>query len=141
MSRIIPPDISLWLCRHLRSQISEPRLQVGVRIPDSYDGSYPLIVIRDDGGGQADRVLFDRSLGVTVYKGAPNDPKPCRDLAAEAYAVLTDDRIGYVPGSPIAGVVEDGCNGVYPVSGDQETCMYYMTVEYTAVPDNLYINQ
>lgn len=138
MSQIIPPDVSLWLCDYLRRQLAgEPGLQVGIRIPDDYDGSHPLIVLRDDGGSQNNRVIFNHSYGVTVYKGASDNPKPCRDLAALAYAALTDDRIGYARGSPIAGVMEDGCNGIYPVAGDQPVCMYYMTVEYTAVPDNL----
>ncbi|RYQ20893.1 hypothetical protein [Bifidobacterium pseudolongum] len=138
MSRVIPPDVALWLVGYLREQLSdEPGLQVGVRVPDGYDGSHPLIVVRDDGGAQSDRVVFDRSFGVTVHKGPRDDPKPCRDLAALAYGVLTDDRIGYMAGSPIAAVMEGGCNGVYPASGERPECMYYMTVAYTAVPDNL----
>lgn len=136
MTRITPPDVSLWLCDHLRRQLTEPKgLQVGIRVPDEYKGTHPLIVIRDDGGSQSERLIFDRSLGITVYMGTANDPKPCRDLAALVYSILTDEQLAHEEGSPIAGIVEDGCNGVYAVNGDQPTCMYYMTVEYTAVPD------
>lgn len=51
MASVIPPDLELFLTGWLRSNITDiPGLQVGNRIPDGYGGSYPLVVVRDDGG-------------------------------------------------------------------------------------------
>ena len=116
MASVIPPDLELFLTGWLRSNITDVAgLQVGNRIPDDYDGSYPLVVVRDDGGTQsADRVTFDRSIGVNVLGWTRNDTKPCRDLAARVYGVLTGEPgilIGFAEGSRICAVVSDGCNG------------------------------
>lgn len=136
MASVIPPDLELFLTGWLRSNITDVAgLQVGNRIPDGYDGSYPLVVVRDDGGTQsADRVTFDRSIGVNVLGWTRNDTKPCRDLAARVYGLLTGEPgilIGFAEGSRICAVVSDGCNGPYPVCEDAAWCRYYMTVEYS----------
>ena len=71
MASVIPPDLELFLTGWLRSNITDiPGLQVGNRIPDGYDGSYPLVVVRDDGGTQsADRVTFDDLENGHVFTG------------------------------------------------------------------------
>ena len=93
------------------------------------------MVVRDDGGTQsADRVTFDRAIGVNVLGWTRNDTKPCRDLAVRVYGVLTGEPgilIGFAEGSRICAVVSDGCNGPYPVGEDAAWCRYYMTVEYS----------
>lgn len=138
MSRIIPPDTSLWLCNHLRTELAiYGGLQVGVRIPPGYNGTYSLIVIRDDGARQENRVTFDQTFGVTFYGDNNRSAKVCHDMAALVYSILTDDELPALDGSPIAGIVEEGCNGVYPVDVKQQTIAYYMTVEYMTVPDLL----
>lgn len=136
MSMITPPELETWLCEWLRSRITDvPGLQTDVREPDDYDGSYPLIVVRDDGGAQSNRILFDRSVGVTVRGWTRGNPKPCDALARRVYAHLTADPDilqGHADGSPILAIVEDGCNGPYPVTEDADIARYYMTVEYVA---------
>lgn len=134
MSRVLPPDLEHWLCDHLRAEITDvPGLQVGSKRPETYGGSHPLIVIRDDGGSQTDRLAFDRSVGVTVTGWTRGNNAPCRQLARRVYAILTDDTIGLTPDSPIAAVDESGCNGPYPVTDDMDVARYYLTVEYLAV--------
>ena len=45
MASVIPPDLELFLTGWLRSNITDVAgLQVGNRIPDDYDGSYPPTV-------------------------------------------------------------------------------------------------
>lgn len=135
MSAVMPPDLELWACDWIRDHIRDvPGLTVGNRIPDAYDGSHPLVSVRDDGGGQSERILFDRSLGVNVLGWTRSDNGPCKDLARRIYALLTDpDDITRPVGSPIVAVVEDGCNGPYPVTDDLDVAHYYLTVEYSAV--------
>lgn len=132
---VTPPDIELWLCEWLRSNIKDVSgLQVGNREPEDYRGEYPLIVVRDDGGGQSDRVVFDRSVGVTVRGWTRSNSKPCADLARRVYALLTADPEilqGFAEGSPILAIDESGCNGPYPVSEDANVARYYLTAEYS----------
>ena len=135
MSVVLPPDLEAWLCDYLRGQL-EPfysTILVSNRGPDDFDGSYPLVVVRDDGGGQSNRVLFDRSIGVTVRYGPRAAPGDCRDLAARIYGLLTDPSICSLDGSPIAAIEEDGCNGPYFVAEDANVARCYLTLEFSAI--------
>lgn len=136
MTMVLPPDLESFLCAHLRAHLTDvPGLQAGDKRPQDYTGTFPLVVVRDDGGSQAERVMFDRSLGVTVTAGTRSNNGPAKRLARRVYALLTDPSIVSVPGSPICAVVEDGCNGPYPVSEELDVACYYLAVEYSAVGD------
>lgn len=133
MSVVLPPDMEAWLCGYLRNRLPDVAgLQAGNKRPQDYRGSYPLIVVRDDGGSQSDRIMFDRSIGVTVTGWTRSNDRPCKDLARRVYGLLTDDSIPFAAGSPVAAVVEQGCNGPYPVTDDLDVACYYLTVEYSA---------
>ena len=106
---------------------------VSNREPDDYDGSRPLVVVRDDGGSQSNRVLFDRSVGVTVRYGARAAPKSCRDLAARIYGLLTDPAICSLDGSPIVAIEEGGCNGPYFVAEDANIARCYLALEFSTI--------
>ena len=135
MTAVLPPDLEAWLCAYLRGKLkpSYGKILVHIREPDDYDGSYPLVVVRDDGGSQSNRVLFDRSIGITVRYGSRTLPGDCRDLAAKIYGLLTDPEICSLDGSPIAAVEEDGCNGPYFVAEDANFARCYQTVEFSAI--------
>ena len=135
MTAVLPPDLEAWLCAYLRSQLkpSHGTIHVSNREPDDYNGSYPLVVVRDDGGSQSNRVLFDRSIGITVRYGSRSAPGPCRDLAARIYGLLTDPEICSLDRSPIAGIDEDGCNGPYFVAEDANIARCYLTLEFSAI--------
>ena len=135
MTAVLPPDLEAWLCAYLRSQLtpSHGTIHVSNREPDDYNGSYPLVVVRDDGGSQSNRVLFDRSIGITVRYGSRSAPGPCRDLAARIYGLLTDPEICSLDSSPIAGIDEDGCNGPYFVAEDANIARCYLTLEFSAI--------
>ena len=135
MSVVLPPDLETWLCAYLRGKLkpSYGKILVHIREPDDYDGSYPLVVVRDDGGSQSNRVLFDRSIGITVRYGSRTLPGDCRDLAAKIYGLLTDPAICQLGGSPIAGIEEDGCYGPYFVAEDANIARCYLTLEFSAI--------
>lgn len=133
MSRITPPDVSEWMVQRLREEFTpaHPTLQVDVRIPDDWHGQYPLIVIRDDGGSQSQAMLFIRQIGVSVYASTADNPKPCRDLAAQVYASLTDTTLLADSTNPVCAINYDDCNGPYAASVSQSAACYYSTIGYT----------
>jgi hypothetical protein len=135
MSMVTPPDTELWLTGYLRSQLADvPGLQVDVSEPPGYDGSYPLIVVNDAGGAQSERILFYRSIGVTVRGWNRSRPKPCKDLARRIYAILTANPEileGHAPDSRILAIDESNCLGPYPVTEDADIARYYSAFAYT----------
>jgi hypothetical protein len=134
---VTPPDMETWLCSHIRTIAPAiPGLQVDSTVPDGYRGEYPLIRVRDDSGAKTSAVTFDRSIGVSVYTGSKQDAKPGMDLARTLMARLMDaDAISTAPGSPIAAVEQDGCNGPYSATDSQDTAVSYFTLEYSVVGD------
>ena len=78
MTLILPPDIEAFLCDYLRAHITDvDGLQVGSKKPPDYQGAYPLVTVRDDGGNADGLGHFDRSIGVNVY-GWSRDRKSTR---------------------------------------------------------------
>ena len=138
---ITAPDVELWACTYLRARIRDvDGLKVSNRVPDSYDGSYPLIVVNDDGSGTSEnRLVFRRSLGVTVYGWSQDNLKPCRDLAARTLALLTFQP-DIIEDSPITAVVDDEVRGPYRIVYSGHAAAYYLTVGYKTVGivENIY---
>ncbi|WP_223149220.1 hypothetical protein [Changpingibacter yushuensis] len=131
------PDMELWLCAYLRSVLADEGVdaQVSNKEPDSLKLplSKPLVVIRDDSGTRQSAVTFDRSIGVSILAGTRQDDKASNDLARRIAGILSDDEIAMVPGSPIAAVDWDGCNGPYAVTETLNVARRYLTVQYTVV--------
>lgn len=126
----VPPDLELFLTGYLRAVLG---VECGNKQPSGWDGSTPLVVVRDDGGAKTGAVTFDRSVGVTVYAGTRQDTAPALALARRAYAALTSPTIAWEKGSPVAAVVEEGCNGPYRVDDDHDASACYLTAEYSVV--------
>lgn len=136
---VAPPDLELFATGYLRSALG---VECGNKHPDDWSApAAPLIVVRDDGGSKTGPVTFDRSMGVTVYAGARQDSKSSGDLARRAFAVLTSPAIVRADGSPIAAVVDDGCNGPYPTTDDHDASAHYLTVEYSVVGEIIETDQ
>lgn len=136
---VAPPDLELFLCGYLRSSLG---VEVGNKHPDDWaQTSDPLVVVRDDGGAKTGPVTFDRSVGVTVYAGARQDSKASGDLARRAFAALTCPGIARAAGSPIAAVIDDGCNGPYATTDDHDASAHYLTAEYSVVGEIIETDQ
>ena len=74
MTLILPPDMEAFLCDYLRTHITDvDGLQVGSKKPPDYQGAYPLVTVRDDGGNADGLGHFDRSIGVNVYGWSRQD--------------------------------------------------------------------
>lgn len=130
---ILPPDLELWACQYLRARLTDVTgLVVSNRVPGEYDGSYPLIVVRDDGGSVEERLIYIRGLGVTVRGWSATALKPCRDLAARVLGLLTL-MPDVTRDSPVAAVDDSQVNGPYRIIGDGTWAAYYMTVGYRLV--------
>lgn len=133
MSRsVLPPDLEAFLTGYLRAVLA---VETDNKVPDGWDGSTTLVTVRDDGGPMTGPTTFDRSVGVTVYAGSRRDVSASKAIARRAFAALTSPTIVWEKGSPIAAVVEDGCNGPYQTTDDHDVAVSYMTVEYSAVGD------
>lgn len=133
MTLYLPPDMELFLTGWLRSRI--PKVRFTNREPDNLSTplEQPVVVIRDDSGPATSQVTFDRSIGVSVLAGSKTNDKPANDLARIIYAHLTCDEIVTAPESPVAALIDSGCNGPYPVQDDHDYARRYMTVEYSTV--------
>lgn len=131
MSRsVLPPDLEAFLTGYLRAVLG---VETDVKVPSGWDGTTTLVTVRDDGGPMTGPTTFDRSVGVTVYAGSRQDVSESRALARRAFAALTSPTIAWEKGSPIAAVIEGGCNGPYQATDDHDAAVSYMTVEYSAV--------
>lgn len=137
MTLVLPPDMELWTCTYLRTTLRTMGhdVEVGNKEPTTLKTplTRPLIVVRDDSGARGSQVTFDRSLGVSVLAGTRQNDLPANELARLVFAVLTDEDIALVDGSPIAALAWDGCNGPYPVEEDHDVARRYMTIQYSAV--------
>lgn len=122
----------MFLTGYLRPRIDA---EVSNKEPSDLEGplTRPLVVVRDDSGSKGDLVTYDRSIGVSVLAGTRQNDKPANDLARRVFAILTDFSICIATGSPIAAVIDDGCNGPYSVTESHNYARRYMTVEFTAV--------
>jgi hypothetical protein len=132
--RVTPPDLEDWFVRHVRAQAQLDGIdaEVGNKEPVSLrlPLARPLIVIRDDSGPRLDWTTFDRSIGATVLAGSRQNDKPANDVARWLAAVLLDDALPLVLGSPIASVEWDGSNGPYAVPESLDVARRYMTAQY-----------
>lgn len=137
MARVLAPDLEMWLVNYVRATLTGEgeSVQVSNKEPGtlSLPLAKPLIVVRDDSGNRESHVTFDRSVGVGVLAGTRMNDLPANTLARTVMAVLTDDEIIYAPGSPIASIEWDGCNGPYPVTENLDVARRYLTVQYTIV--------
>lgn len=137
MARVTAPDLELWLTGYLRGVLAGEGLSVQVSNKEPADLKLPLarplVVVRDDSGPRESAVTFDRSVGVSVVAGTRRNDKPAGDLARLVVAVLTDEVIVTAPGSPIASIEWDGCNGPYSVDEQLDVTRMYATVEYVVV--------
>ena len=130
MTAVMPPDLELWLCPYLRSLLDDvDGVRVAARMPEDYDGAYPLVTIRDDGGGRDDFLRYDRSVAVNVTGWTRSRDRPCKDLARRVMALMTDEPVlQTASGSPVLAVDFDSCNGPYAITDDPPYAHYYMTV-------------
>jgi hypothetical protein len=132
---VTPPDLELWLCGYLRAVLGSA-VEVSNKEPAKLTVplTRPLVVIRDDSGAKLSPVTFDRSIGVSVLAGSKQNDLPANDLARRVFGILTDDPgILTAAQSPIAAIVDAGCNGPYAVQEDQDVARRYLTVGYTIV--------
>lgn len=129
-STVIPPDLEGFLCSYLRAVLG---IEVGNAQPADWDGRTPLVVVRDDAGAKTGPTTFDRSVGVTVYAGTRQDTAGSMGIARRAFAALTSPSIAFERDSPIAAVMDGGCNGPYRVTDAQDSSAAYMTAEYSVV--------
>ncbi len=134
MTRVMPPDLELWLTRYLREIAAAEGIEAVVDNKEPADLALPLdrplIVVRDDSGTQLGPTTFDRSVGVSVLASTRGHPAPANDLARWVAAVVFDADLPLVPGGPIAAVVPSGCNGPYPVPDPLDVSRRYLTAQY-----------
>lgn len=135
--RVTPPNLTLWLTRHVRERAAAEGHDVKVvsQEPATLElpMTRPLIVIRDDSGPRLSHVTFDRSVGASVLGGSRVAPKPIDDIASWLAGLLFDDDIALAEGSPIASVDWDGCNGPSAVTESLDVARRYLTAQYTVV--------
>lgn len=137
MTRVIAPDLEMWLTIYLRKVLKAEAVdaEVSNKEPTELRSSppRPLIIVRDDSGPRISHVTYLRALGVSVLAGTRMNDRPANDLARLVIAILTDDAIAQAPGSPIAAVEWAGCRGPYRVVEKIDVARRYSTIEYTVI--------
>ena len=136
MVRVTPPDLEKFLCDYLKARAAErgDTVDVGNKEPENLKVTDPAqIVIRDDSGTRTGWTSFDRSVGVSVIAGSRLYDAPANALAREVFADLTDEAIITWPGSPIAGITWEACNGPYAVPEQADKARRYMTAAYSVI--------
>ena len=136
MVRLTPPDLELFLTRYLRERAAERGdiVKVGNKEPADLSVTSPdQIVVRDDPGARTGWTSFDHSVGVSVLAGTRLNDAPANELAREVFADLTDEAIITWPGSPIAGITWEACNGPYAVPEQADKARRYMTAAYSVI--------
>ena len=132
--RVIPPDMEAWLTGYVRAAAQHDEVTVDVTNKEppglTVKPTKPLIVIRDDSGPQTGPTTFQRSIGASVLAGTRLDDKPVNDLARWLAALLFDQDLPLVDGSPIAAVIMGGCNGPYSVAEQADIARRYLTAQY-----------
>ncbi len=134
---VTPPDLELFLTRFIRERMG---VETDVRQPSDWRAIKPLVVIRDDGGPMAERLVFQRTLGVTVHAGVRADVVAAGRLARRVFSLLSSDAVVSAGDSPISSVLYDGFNGPYRVTEQHDCSTWYFTASYLAVGEVLVID-
>lgn len=132
MAIVVPPDIEAFLCAYIRKALG---VEVDCKQPRDWDGSTPLVVVRDDGGPMTGPCTYERTVGVSVYAGSRADVTAAGALARRVLGTLSSMDVVLADGSPIAAVLHDGFNGPYRVTDAHDASAWYMTASYIAVGD------
>ncbi|NMW65983.1 hypothetical protein HHJ78_10855 [Mobiluncus mulieris] len=137
MSIVVPADVELFLTKYLRQTLLMNNLTV--QVSNKEPGNLrlplqrPLVVVRDDGGGQQSRLTFAHRVGVNVLAGSKRSDYDANRLARIVYGILTDDDIVEADASPIVAFYREGCVPPTPVLESLDVARRYMTVEYLTV--------
>lgn len=137
-----PPETLPYIVRTIRGWLKDGTVTaphgttVCATVPTDYDGSKPLVFVRDDGSTLKEMgISYSSSIAVTVFSGRTGaDTTPSYRLATSLFALLAAP--GVLPtrvDGPVASV--DGATQPVRVSDDHLTG-FYMTVDYTTVAQN-----
>ena len=98
MASVIPPDLELFLTGWLRSNITDVAgLQVGNRIPDDYDGTYPLVP-----GGRTYKLPLSMSIDdFTRLSNTSDDTESVEQLKRILSAFAGDKQAKALNGEPV----------------------------------------
>ncbi|MFF8187733.1 hypothetical protein ACF044_10795 [Microbacterium sp. NPDC016588] len=135
---VIHTDLELFLTRWYRARLSqrpEPVCRdVQVDTWESWKpgGPYPrrLLLIRDDSGPTTSILTADRTVGLSVLAGSPENPKDAVDLAAIVHALRTEIP-STDPDNPVSAV--RGAFGPHSVTETQPRARRYMTFTLSVV--------
>lgn len=137
---VVPPDMELYMTRWLRRKLEARGIDVEVSNKEPADASYPLarplIVVRDDGGTQTEKVTFDRTLAFNVLYGSRQDDYATMSLARLVYALVTSHGLVLATDSPVCAIDKQaGTTAPIRVDDPAEISRVYFTVEYSVAGD------
>ncbi|OZD48576.1 hypothetical protein CH252_18770 [Rhodococcus sp. 06-1477-1B] len=132
---VIHVDLELFLVNWYRAALAARPEDVcqGVEVDNREPGGdFPrrLVVIRDDSGPDTSLLTGERTVGISVLAGDPENPKEAADLAAIVHALRTQIP-STDPDNPVAAVL--GSLGPHRVPESQPRARRYMTVTLSVV--------
>lgn len=135
--RVLRPDLEVWATSYLRDELRQLGVDAEVDSMEPADMRFPLerplVVVRDDSGPRTSPVGFDASLGVSVLAGSRQDDREARRIGRLVFAILSDDDLPLVEGSPVIAVDYGGCSGPYSVDDPHDVARRYMTISWAVV--------
>ena len=135
MTSSMPPDIELFLTTYLRDNLpNEDNLQIDIKEPDNYNGTYPLITIRNDDGEKDEFNRYTFDIAINIQGWDRTNSKKCKDLANQVFALLTNiTKLLNQPHSPIITVNSENCTLPHPITTNPNRAHYYFVIALATV--------
>lgn len=130
-----PPDIELFLTTYLRDNLpNEDNLQIDIHEPDNYNGTYPLITIRNDDGEKDEFNRYTFDIAINIQGWDRTNSLKCKTLANKVFSLLMNrEKLLKQAGSPVLTINEDNSTLPHAITTNPNRAHYYFVIALATV--------